>query len=69
MTHIAVLGSTTMDLVAYVAKAPQRGETVTGREMPEALAWASASAGLSVQRPGASFSMPYRSEIDTQAAS
>ena len=32
MTHIAVLGSTNMDLVAYVAKAPQRGETVTGRE-------------------------------------
>ncbi|MFC9634183.1 PfkB family carbohydrate kinase [Streptomyces mirabilis] len=32
MTHIAVLGSTTMDLVAYVAKAPQRGETVTARE-------------------------------------
>ncbi|MFF4458656.1 ribokinase [Streptomyces mirabilis] len=33
MTHIAVLGSTNMDLVAYVAKAPQRGETVTGREL------------------------------------
>ncbi|WP_435220141.1 ribokinase [Streptomyces sp. Tue6028] len=32
MTHIAVLGSTNMDLVAYVPKAPQRGETVTGRE-------------------------------------
>ncbi|MFF2515015.1 PfkB family carbohydrate kinase [Streptomyces sp. NPDC058086] len=32
MTHIAVLGSTNMDLVSYVAKAPQRGETVTGRE-------------------------------------
>ncbi|MER5828015.1 PfkB family carbohydrate kinase [Streptomyces mirabilis] len=32
MTHIAVPGSTNMDLVAYVAKAPQRGETVTGRE-------------------------------------
>ncbi|CAL9609310.1 Ribokinase [Streptomyces sp. enrichment culture] len=32
MTHIAVLGSTNMDLVAYVEKAPQRGETVTGRE-------------------------------------
>ncbi|WP_405879145.1 PfkB family carbohydrate kinase [Streptomyces sp. NBC_01136] len=32
MTHIAVLGSTNMDLVAYVAKPPQRGETVTGRE-------------------------------------
>ena len=32
MTLIAVLGSTNMDLVAYVEKAPQRGETVTGRE-------------------------------------
>jgi ribokinase len=32
MTGIAVLGSTNMDLVAYVAQAPQRGETVTGRE-------------------------------------
>lgn len=31
-----------------------------GREMPEALAWASAAAALSVQRPGASSSMPYR---------
>ena len=32
MTHIAVLGSTNMDLVTYVEKAPQRGETVTGRD-------------------------------------
>ncbi|MEW2486742.1 ribokinase [Streptomyces sp. NPDC048411] len=32
MTGIVVLGSTNMDLVAYVARAPQRGETVTGRE-------------------------------------
>lgn len=31
MTAIAVLGSTNMDLVAYVARAPERGETVTGR--------------------------------------
>ncbi|MET9321283.1 ribokinase [Streptomyces sp. NPDC003038] len=31
MTAIAVLGSTNMDLVAYVPKAPRRGETVTGR--------------------------------------
>ncbi|MGW1651740.1 ribokinase [Streptomyces atratus] len=33
MTGIAVLGSTNMDLVAYVARAPERGETVTGREL------------------------------------
>ncbi|MGW3664274.1 ribokinase [Streptomyces sp. NPDC005141] len=40
-----------------------------GREMPQALAWASAAAAMSVQRPGASSSMPYRSEIDAQAGS
>ncbi|MGW0392355.1 ribokinase [Streptomyces sp. NPDC003042] len=33
MTAIAVLGSTNMDLVAYVPKAPRLGETVTGREL------------------------------------
>ncbi|MFF5896488.1 ribokinase [Streptomyces argenteolus] len=33
MTVIAVLGSTNMDVVAYVARAPGRGETVTGREL------------------------------------
>ncbi|MFF6981247.1 ribokinase [Streptomyces sp. NPDC008343] len=32
MTDIVVLGSTNMDLVTYVEKAPQLGETVTGRE-------------------------------------
>ncbi|MEU9604168.1 ribokinase [Streptomyces sp. NPDC048057] len=31
MTTIVVLGSTNMDLVAYVAHPPKRGETVTGR--------------------------------------
>ncbi|MFF1836907.1 ribokinase [Streptomyces sp. NPDC058231] len=35
-----------------------------GRPVPEALAWASSAAALCVQRPGASTSMPYRSEID-----
>ncbi|CAM5657131.1 ribokinase [Streptomyces spiroverticillatus] len=35
-----------------------------GRPMHEALPWASAAASLSVQRPGASTSMPYRQEID-----
>ncbi|MET8028868.1 hypothetical protein AB0D78_01165 [Streptomyces avermitilis] len=33
MTHIAVLGSTNPDLVAYVTEAPQRGETGTGRDV------------------------------------
>ncbi|MEU3618201.1 ribokinase [Streptomyces sp. NPDC006872] len=42
-----------------------------GEELPvrEALAWAAAAAALSVQRPGASASMPYRSEIETQYTS
>ncbi|OII67825.1 ribokinase [Streptomyces sp. CC77] len=35
-----------------------------GRPMPQALSWASAAASLSVQRRGASSSMPYRAEID-----
>lgn len=34
------------------------------RSVPESLAWASSAAALCVQRPGASTSMPYRSEID-----
>lgn len=34
------------------------------RPMPEALRWATAAAGLSVQREGASPSMPTRAEID-----
>ncbi|MDN3296776.1 hypothetical protein QWM81_22550 [Streptomyces ficellus] len=89
MTPIAVLGGTTMDLVAHVSRAPERGETVTGHEVrtipggaetfvdapavalgagepvPDALAWAAAAAALSVQRPGASTSMPYRAETDS----
>ncbi|WP_330238386.1 ribokinase [Streptomyces sp. NBC_00525] len=36
-----------------------------GRPVPQAIAWASAAAALCVQKPGASVSMPYRSEIDT----
>ncbi|TDC25086.1 ribokinase [Streptomyces sp. 8K308] len=46
------------------ALAVARGE---GRPMPAALAWASAAAGLSVTRPGASSSMPSRAEIDAAA--
>ncbi|WP_324788993.1 ribokinase [Streptomyces sp. H51] len=40
-----------------------------GRPMPEALAWASCAAALSVQRSGASTAMPYRTEIDGLASS
>jgi ribokinase len=39
------------------------------RPIREALKWAAAAAALSVQRPGASASMPYRSEIETEYAS
>lgn len=41
---------------------------VEGRQMPEALAWASAAAALSVQAAGASSSMPARSAIDALAS-
>ncbi|GGR17424.1 ribokinase [Streptomyces roseolus] len=40
-----------------------------GRRMPDALAWASAAAALSVRREGASTSMPYRTEIDAALGS
>lgn len=39
-----------------------------GRPMRDALAWASSAAALSVQRAGASASMPYRDEIDALTA-
>ncbi|WP_051796106.1 ribokinase [Streptomyces sp. NRRL S-87] len=39
-----------------------------GRPVPEALGWACAAAALSVQRPGASASMPLRDEIAALAA-
>ncbi|WP_346777271.1 ribokinase [Streptomyces sp. HNM0575] len=47
------------------ALAVARGE---GRAMPDALAWASAASALSVQRPGASASMPHRNETEAFAA-
>ncbi|MGW2508658.1 ribokinase [Streptomyces scopuliridis] len=37
-----------------------------GRPMPEAMRWASAAAALCVRRPGASTSMPYRTEIEVR---
>ncbi|MGB8941312.1 MAG: PfkB family carbohydrate kinase, partial [Streptomyces sp.] len=53
MTHIAVLGSTNMDLVAYVAKAPQRGETVTGREFRTLPGGKGANQAVAAARAGA----------------
>lgn len=45
------------------------GELAEARPMREALTWAAAAAAPSVQRAGASASMPYRSEIETQYTS
>jgi ribokinase len=39
-----------------------------GRALRESLEWANAAAAISVQRPGASTSMPYRPEIDALVA-
>ncbi|MEU5592141.1 ribokinase [Streptomyces sp. NPDC020298] len=57
MTHIAVLGSTNMDLVAYVEKAPQRGETVTGREFRTIPGGKGANQAIAAARAGATVSM------------
>ncbi|GGJ25661.1 ribokinase [Streptomyces brasiliensis] len=57
MTHIAVLGSTNMDLVAYVEKAPQRGETVTGREFRTIPGGKGANQAMAAARAGATVSM------------
>ncbi|MEU9283908.1 ribokinase [Streptomyces sp. NPDC048275] len=57
MTHIAVLGSTNMDLVAYVAKAPQRGETVTGREFRTTPGGKGANQAVAAAHAGADVSM------------
>ncbi|MGW2646097.1 ribokinase [Streptomyces sp. NPDC001393] len=57
MTHIVVLGSTNMDLVTYVAKAPQRGETVTGREFHTIPGGKGANQAIAAARAGATVSM------------
>ncbi|MGW5637794.1 ribokinase [Streptomyces sp. NPDC003832] len=57
MTHIAVLGSTNMDLVAFVEKAPQRGETVTGREFRTIPGGKGANQAVAAARAGATVSM------------
>ncbi|MEU1039523.1 ribokinase [Streptomyces sp. NPDC005551] len=57
MTLIAVLGSTNMDLVTYVAKAPQRGETVTGREFRTVPGGKGANQAIAAARAGADVSM------------
>ncbi|MET9956601.1 ribokinase [Streptomyces sp. NPDC006339] len=57
MTSIVVLGSTNMDLVAYVAKAPTRGETVTGREFRTVPGGKGANQAVAAARAGAEVSM------------
>ncbi|MEU6536911.1 ribokinase [Streptomyces sp. NPDC047000] len=57
MTSVAVLGSTNMDLVAYVAKAPARGETVTGREFRTVPGGKGANQAVAAARAGGSVSM------------
>ncbi|KOV50108.1 ribokinase [Streptomyces sp. AS58] len=57
MTHIAVLGSTNMDLVAYVEQAPRRGETVTGREFRTVPGGKGANQAIAAARAGATVSM------------
>lgn len=57
MTAIAVLGSTNMDLVAYVARAPERGETVTGRELRTVPGGKGANQAVAAARAGADVTM------------
>ncbi|WP_335940898.1 ribokinase [Streptomyces sp. PTD5-9] len=57
MTGIAVLGSTNMDLVAYVARAPRRGETVTGREFRTVLGGKGANQAVAAARAGGEVTM------------
>ncbi|MFD5425094.1 ribokinase [Streptomyces sp. NPDC127084] len=57
MTGIVVLGSTNMDLVAYVPRAPERGETVTGREFRTIPGGKGANQAVAAARAGADVSM------------
>ncbi|MFJ3583893.1 ribokinase [Streptomyces sp. NPDC090127] len=57
MTSIVVLGSTNMDLVAFVDRAPARGETVTGREFRTIPGGKGANQAVAAARAGADVSM------------
>ncbi|MFF3287578.1 ribokinase [Streptomyces sp. NPDC003023] len=57
MTGIVVLGSTNMDLVAFVAHAPKRGETVTGREFRTVPGGKGANQAVAAARAGGEVSM------------
>ncbi|GGW32537.1 ribokinase [Streptomyces xantholiticus] len=57
MTGIVVLGSTNMDLVAFVAHAPKRGETVTGREFRTIPGGKGANQAVAAARAGGEVAM------------
>ncbi|MFC9604437.1 ribokinase [Streptomyces niveus] len=57
MTGIVVLGSTNMDLVAYVARAPKHGETVTGREFRTVPGGKGANQAVAAARAGGDVAM------------
>lgn len=57
MTGIVVLGSTNMDLVAYAARAPGRGETVTGREFATVPGGKGANQAVAAARAGGEVTM------------
>ncbi|MFF9348580.1 ribokinase [Streptomyces sp. NPDC014734] len=57
MTGIAVLGSTNMDLVAYVARAPRLGETITGRELRTVPGGKGANQAVAAARAGGDVTM------------
>ncbi|NUK90200.1 PfkB family carbohydrate kinase, partial [Streptomyces lunaelactis] len=59
--HVTAVDTTAAGDTFVGALAVALGE---GRPVQQALIWASAAAALCVQRPGASTSMPYRTEID-----
>ncbi|MBV7694944.1 PfkB family carbohydrate kinase [Streptomyces sp. TRM70350] len=68
MTRIAVLRSTNVDLVAYVEKAPQRGETVTGREFRTIPGGKGANQAIAAARAGATVSMTTEGPLSTVVA-
>ncbi|MFB7914987.1 ribokinase [Streptomyces sp. NPDC056061] len=57
MTGIAVLGSTNMDLVVYVARAPRLGETITGRELRTVPGGKGANQAVAAARAGGDVTM------------
>ncbi|WP_338497052.1 ribokinase [Streptomyces sp. SJL17-4] len=57
MTSIVVLGSTNMDLVAYVPRAPALGETVTGRSFRTIPGGKGANQAVAAARAGGEVSM------------